>query len=130
MFTKQALIPVLWTLVIGVLCGLPGNTFPDLSLWALLQFDSFAHATVFVIFVFLWSVAFSKQKNNFFLRENGAWLAVMAGIAYGCLIEILQFFIFVRRSAEWTDMLSDAIGCMIGYFVFRAIYRPVLNQRA
>lgn len=99
-----------------------------MSLWALLQFDSFAHAAVFVIFVFLWSVAFHKQRRFAFFKKNGSWLPVVIGIAYGILIEIMQYLIFVGRDAEWSDMLCDTIGCVAGYFIFRAVYAPVLRK--
>jgi hypothetical protein len=129
-FAKQAIIPAVWSLIIAVLCGLPGNTFPNMSLWALLQFDSFAHAAVFTIFVFLWSIAFYKQRNFPALYRVGSWLAVVIGIAYGALIEIMQYAIFVGRDAEWGDMLADSIGCVAAYFIFKAVYGPVLRHSA
>jgi len=110
-----------------VLTGLPGNTFPDMSFWKLLQFDSAAHAFVFVIFAFLWGVAFSKQRDFSFLARHSITIAAIVGIVYGILIEIMQYYIFIGRSAEFSDMLSDAIGCLIGYFLFKMVYGKVLN---
>jgi VanZ family protein len=124
---KQTIIPLGWTIIVGVLCGLPGNTFPDLSFWKLLQFDSAAHAFVFTVFTFLWAVALSKQEDFRFLRRNAIWVAGISGILYGILIEIAQYYIFVRRSAEVSDMIADAIGCCIGFIVFRVIYGHVLT---
>jgi VanZ family protein len=52
---------------------------------------------------------------------------LILGIAYGILIEILQYLVFYRRSAEWTDMLADAIGCVVGVLVFRWVYGGVVR---
>jgi uncharacterized membrane protein len=126
---RQSVIPVCWTIVVGVLCGLPGNTFPDLSFWKLLQFDSAAHAFVFMAFTFLWSVALKKQSDSAFIKKNALFIAVISGILYGILIEILQYLVFVRRSAEVSDMISDAFGCILGLVVFKLVYGPVFKGK-
>jgi len=59
--SRQFIIPFAWTIVIGVLCGLPGNTFPDLSFWKFLQFDSAAHAFVFLCYTFLWVLVLANN---------------------------------------------------------------------
>jgi VanZ family protein len=125
---RHYLFPVAWTVIIGVLTGLPGNSFPNMSLWALLSFDSFAHAVVFAVFTFLWSVALCKQTAIPFLRRRGEWIAAMAGIGYGLFIEALQATLYVGRSAEWTDMIADALGCMAGLLLFKLVYTPVLKK--
>jgi len=99
-----------------------------MSFWKLLQFDSAAHAFVFVIFTFLWGVAFSKQRDYRFLTRHSITIAAVVGVVYGILIEIMQYYIFIGRSAEFSDMLSDAIGCLIGYFVFKMVYGAVLKS--
>jgi VanZ family protein len=126
---RQYIVPLCWTFFVGVLCGLPGNTFPDLSFWKLLQFDSAAHAFVFVVYTFLWAVGLSKQRNSDFLCRNALLAAALSGVVYGVLIEIMQYYIFVRRSAEFSDMVSDATGCLLGYVVFKMVYGPVLKEK-
>jgi len=124
---RQSIIPFSWTLVIGVLTGLPGKNFPDMSFWKLLQFDSAAHAFVFLVFTFLWGVALAKQRNFGFLSRNAVGFAAIVGVLYGISIEIMQYYIFIGRSCEFSDMVSDATGCLIGYFVFKAVYGKVLR---
>lgn len=60
----------------------------------------------------------------------GVWPVLLFGIGYGTLIEILQYLVFVRRSAEWTDMLADAIGAGVGVLVFKWIYGRVIKTIA
>jgi hypothetical protein len=38
----------------------------------------------------------------------------------------MQYLVFVR-SAEWTDMVADAIGAFAGALIFRWLYSPVLK---
>jgi VanZ family protein len=125
---RHLIFPILWTIIIGVLTGLPGNSFPNMSLWALLSFDSFAHFFVFAVFTFLWGVALCKQVGHPFLRRYGHYMAAGAGIIYGFLIEILQFLVYVGRSAEWADIIADTLGCLAGLILFRLIYSPVLRE--
>jgi VanZ family protein len=127
---KHAVFAILWTIVLSTLCGLPGNSFPDLSIWALLRFDSFAHAFVFAAFSFLWAVAFRKQQQFSWLRRHSIITALVFSIVYGVLIEIMQYAIFIHRSADVMDMVSDSFGGLLGLIVFYFIYRPVLRQSA
>ncbi len=115
--------------MLSTLCGLPGNSFPDLSLWALLRFDSFAHAFVFAVFSFLWAVAFRKQQQIKILYRHSISAALLFSVIYGVLIEIMQYAIFFRRSADWLDMVSDAFGGLLGVIIFWFIYRPVLQKQ-
>src|SRR6185503_2995319 len=109
------------------LCGLPGYTFPDLSIWAIISFDGAAHAFVFAIFNFLWTVALYKSRSRIVLKY-GLWPALLGSIGYGIFIEIMQYLVFVRRSAEWTDMIADGIGALAGLIIFRLIYAPLLKH--
>ena len=99
-----------------------------MSLWALLRFDSFAHAFVFAVFSLLWAIAFCKQQEISILKRHAIWAALLFSIIYGVLIEFMQYAIFFRRSADWLDMVADAFGGLLGVIAFYIIYRPVLNQ--
>ena len=124
---RHLFFPILWTIIIGILTGLPGNSFPNMSLWALLSFDSFAHCFVFAVFTFLWSVALCKQTRRPLLRHRGHYIAAGIGIIYGFLIEILQYMVYVGRSAEWADIIADTLGCIAGWALFTIIYGPILR---
>jgi hypothetical protein len=129
---RHLTFPILWTLFILLLCGLPGNTFPDLSFWKLLSFDSLAHAFVFAVFVFLWSVGLTKLQNLSCRKKPIRFkkpyrFALFAGIFYGILIEVLQYYVFIGRDFEVSDIISDTIGCFTGLAIFIYIYRSELK---
>jgi VanZ family protein len=83
---------------------------------------------VFAGFSFLWAVSFCKQRVNLWLFAHCPLVSFILGVVYGALIEILQFYIFRRRSAEWTDILADAIGSGGGVLLFTLVYTGVLGK--
>lgn len=55
----------------------------------------------------------------------GRTVTVLVGLlAYGGLIEVLQSFT-PDRSAEWTDLLADGVGVLLGEMLARLLRRPV-----
>ena len=69
------------------------------------------------------------KSNHLLAFSVMAWLGlrafprrvlwVLAGLlAYGVLIEILQSFT-PTRSAEWLDLLADALGILVGWLIVR-----------
>lgn len=54
-------------------------------------------------------------------RTPGLLLALLA---YGALIEVLQSFTGYR-SAEWADLLADALGLLAGWGLWRLVRRVV-----
>jgi len=115
--------------VILLLGGLPGNSFPNISLWRLLSFDKFAHFFVFAVFSFLWGVAFAKQRKNYLLFDKAPLIACGMGIMYGAIIELLQGTLFVNRSADFIDIIANSIGSALGYVIFMTIYKSALPNR-
>ncbi len=45
--------------------------------------------------------------------------ALVWGIGAGAIIELLQYLIPVNRSAEWGDLLADAIGSILALIILR-----------
>lgn len=45
--------------------------------------------------------------------------ALVWGIGAGALIELLQYLMPVNRSAEWGDLMADAVGSMLAVLILR-----------
>jgi VanZ family protein len=75
-------------------------------------------------------LAFAVLGALGFLSYPGrvAWL-LLALLAYGGLIEVLQWFT-PGRFAEWTDWLADAVGLIIGVGVAGLLRKAVATQRS
>lgn len=108
----------LWTIIVTFLCGTNGNNFAQitLSFSSLFEIDKIAHFILFgaQTFFIYWG---SKNKNAYHSFNQNMLPAVIIGIAYGIIIEILQATVFPNRSFDVWDMLADAIGCLTVWFI-------------
>jgi VanZ family protein len=82
-----------------------------------LGWDKLNHALAFTTLAFAASLG---QPGP--LRTRLVWLAGL--LAFGGLIEILQLFV-PGRSAEWADLLADAVGIALGAVVAVGVLRAV-----
>ncbi len=88
-----------WTLIMFIGCSIPGSGLPH----AFTSRDKLLHVGIFLIFGFLW-------------RRLGyrAWVVLLAGAAYGMLIEIWQGVMPINRSFDLYDALADTAGTVLG----------------
>ncbi len=95
-------LPILYTLTIFILSIIPGKYDPaqDIS-------DKLKHAFAFFIFFLLYSLFFNLNKKKIFL----------IGFIFGIFIEFIQYFI-PYRSCDMKDVIADATGLLIAYFIF------------
>lgn len=49
-------------------------------------------------------------------------------IFYGALTEIIQYFL-PDREANFFDFLADVIGCVLGIFIFKIIFRKKMIKK-
>ena len=113
-------------IIILILCGLPGSYFPKVkTFWEWLGPDKIVHIVMFAIFAF--SVVFGYRKEycerDKAYRVNLQWIALLLSILYGALIELLQTYIFIGRYGNVYDFIADVIGCFLGVFIFKLIFR-------
>ena len=109
-----------------ILCGLPGSYFPKVrTFWEWLGPDKLVHTLMFATFAF--SIAFGYRKE-FCERENLyriklQLITLLIAVSYGALTEILQAHFFRGRYGSVYDFLADVIGCVLGVFIFKIIFR-------
>ena len=99
--------PLLWALLIGILCGLPGKDIPHISFLELLSFDKWVHFGLFFVLVLLINRAVRQTAN----RKNSMVVALCLSIPYGGLLEIMQQELFEERSADLFDFIANSAGC-------------------
>ncbi|QKG57365.1 VanZ family protein [Hymenobacter sp. BRD128] len=101
------LLTALWVVVVLVLTLTPAQEMPRTPEWKLLSFDTAAHAGVFAV---LAGLAWLWARRR--VRRPAGWV-LLGCIAFGALIEVLQYAMQLGRYAEWTDLLSDTIGAAL-----------------
>jgi aminopeptidase YwaD len=103
-------LTLLWVAVMLVLTLTPAQEMPRTPAWKFLSFDTAAHAGVFAV---LAGLAWLWARQQLRLRHPAS-LVLVGCVAFGALIEVLQYTMQLGRHAEWTDLLSDSIGAALG----------------
>ncbi len=96
----------LWLMTISVLSLIPSPPVPHDGL---LGWDKFQHAAAYALLTFLGAKAFAfyrKSSGNRFIP------AACLAVTVGGLMEVAQGLFTVTRSAEFTDLLADAVGAV------------------
>lgn len=99
-----------WTLLIFILCFIPGQEFPEVHIP---MADKWVHFILFAVFSFLWLCAGPTKKILLML------VAFAAGALLGWLVEELQgVLVSLGRSKNVQDIYADMLGSAIGVVVF------------
>lgn len=93
-------LAIIWTVIMLIGCLTPHAELPD----ELVNLnDKVQHIAIFALFALLWRLAGPKVAT-----------VVLVGVAFGALIEVLQYVLPINRSADWIDFFADSIGIAIG----------------
>ena len=104
---------VIWTIIIFVLCTIPGREAAKIFTWS----DKISHLLAFAGFTFFW---LSHTPRVFFI--------LISGILYGTLIELWQSVLSesFQRGFSYLDIAADAFGCLIGYIIYLIFSRLIV----
>jgi VanZ like family len=112
--THRVVLAVLWTIVIMLLCWVPGHVvqrFEAGSGWfKIVNLDKFIHSGIFVVFALLWARVSSS-------RRRFAWIA-FGGVVFAAVTELGQLIPAVGRDATVADLIADSSGVLIGIVAF------------
>ena len=122
-----AALPLLWAAFMLLLTLTPAREMPVTPAWKLLSFDSAAHAGVFGVLAILSWFSLRRQRRWPVLAQQAAAVVLASCVAFGALIEVLQYLTAQGRHAEWSDLLSDSIGALLALGLAAALarYRPL-----
>ena len=109
-------MPVLWALIIFWL----SLTSSPPQLPGVLGWDKLLHAGAYGLLSVLLAQAFFCPP---FSAKKPWWLAGTIAVVYGALLEILQLLSQSGRTAEWLDLLADAVGACFCCVVFRHLMK-------
>ena len=109
-----------WSLVIVVLCSLPGETLPEVNV---ISADKLAHFGVFAIYSWLWMAASTAPF------EQAAKRVIIPGLAFAGLMEVYQGILPIGRDPEVADVIANAAGLLGGVWAFRVLKGRRKNGR-
>ncbi len=127
MIRKLFIISLIWAAVILILCAIPGGSLPTSSLFNIPYFDKIVHFGLYVPLAFILGAELDLSKKQI-LQITGPLLTMLIVAFYGGLIELLQEFLFINRSADVLDFLADLIGGLAGLAIYYLFFRPFLQK--
>lgn len=110
-----------WTLLIFILCLLPGDELPDVQIPLA---DKWAHVILFGVFSFLWLCAVPTRNLSFLL------ILFTITVFLGWLVEYIQGHFVTGRTQDNMDTLADSIGGITGIVVFVWLHYLRENKEA
>lgn len=112
MFHKSLLKAYIVTVLILIVCLLPGSSLPTVKVdWVSL--DKLVHLIMYIPLTWTLAYGFKAQNKYPKLRERRLVYAFIIAIIYGALVELLQFAITPDRAAELYDFFADAAGAAL-----------------
>lgn len=109
-------LSILWLLFMSVLFFLPGSALPKASWLDDIYFDKWVHIGLFAVLLFLWRSSFpDKKQYNIVL--------LIAAVAYGFAVEIIQRDFIPNRSFDLGDVAADTAGTLAGLWFWTWRYK-------
>jgi hypothetical protein len=108
-------IPIIWTLIVALLCFLPGSMIPNEKGFEIPQFDKIVHMSMFGGFVFFWNLYLSKRIPDLYKLLRFFFLTYIVGSAYGIASEFIQKYWIPGRDYDNADIIADLIGAGLAY---------------
>jgi VanZ family protein len=110
-------LAITYFIIITILFCLPGSALPKENWFNRVGFDKVVHFCFFAALLFLWRTAYDKTLKNL------TAVLLSFGFIYGILIEIIQTKWVPNRSFDLYDIVADAVGAVMGIFVWLRVYK-------
>lgn len=108
MFFQYNLLTIIWSIIIIILCCIPGKEFPEASIFEIPHLDKIVH----FIFYFTLSIIGVKGVSN--LTNLPFLFILLYGLLLGIIIEFVQYFFIPFRDGNLFDALANILGSFVG----------------
>lgn len=125
MFFRHTFLAWVWTVVILILCLIPGDKMPEDPI---VNADKIYHAGAFALLGFLVAYGLKKQFTFNWLKAHAGKVSIIFSILLGGIIEVLQHYLIKNRCGDWIDWLFDAAGSILGVIILLLICRYIINK--
>jgi len=121
---------LIWSIVILLLTGLPGNDFPKITnFWGWLEPDKVVHLFIFGVLAFLILFGYREQYFKSKKRYLFGVVAIVITAIYGLITEVLQYYVFVGRDGNPFDFFADVTGAVMAWLLFYYLYRKKIRKK-
>jgi VanZ family protein len=116
---RARFLATLWTLLIFILCFLPGRDIPEIKIPLI---DKWAHMVLFGVFAYLWHTTVPAKSISYKI------ILFLITLFTGWLVEYVQGHFVEDRTQDNMDTLSDIIGGAIGIVLYSIAYYKYNNR--
>ena len=110
MIFKKYWKSIFWIIVILILSAISGNELKKIPIIPIPHFDKIVHFGMYFILTSVLILDFTKnQKMNF----KTLFFILIFSISYGILMELMQEYVFEKRSADFYDFTANSIGSFV-----------------
>jgi len=102
--------------------ALPGSDMPEQKIFVFVQFDKLAHFGTFAVYSCMVNIAISKQITKAYLCRKASFFTLIWCCCLGIILELIQGTLFVDRTKDMGDLLSNILGVFTGVVIFRLLY--------
>ncbi len=126
-FLKYQKLTLLWALFVLVMCCAPMGSVEN-SVHFFPGFDKLVHCGFFFVFTVLLANGFIRRQGRLYVQHIAGIL--IASIAFGGLIEVLQFAVFTWRDGDWADLFADSVGVGMAGFCILVVLAATRYEKA
>jgi len=119
---KLFLPATVWLVISMFLLTIPGNDLPHSRFFDIPFFDKYVHFGMFFLLTALFSYPFFFLETEQSIIKAWFYRVSVYVIAYGILMEFVQKFLANGRSFDYTDIVFDALGSVVGLLLVSRVY--------
>ena len=106
---------LVWTFIIFYICLSPSEEIPKTKIFEIPYFDKIVHFGIYFVFSLIFTIILESKKKN---HQNIYIFNVSMTILFGGLIEILQHYLPIERSADFYDFMADLFGTIAAVVIY------------
>ena len=123
--TVQFIPATLWFIIANILFFMPGEDLPEVTFLDKIYFDKWVHIGLFTGLTFLIAYPFIRAYRS---TKKLLIIISITCVMYGVLIEFIQKYFASDRSFDYTDMIADACGCILGYIASNWLIKKLAEK--
>ncbi len=120
-------LAIIWSGIVLILCDIPISDPAGIPVFE--GFDKLVHLGFFFVLTVLLFYGKIREQKSYTYRTITILKILFITTILGGGIELLQYYIFTYRSAEWWDFFSDMIGVGMGIFSYIFLHRFRYNEK-
>jgi VanZ family protein len=114
LFIRTNLLAILWSVIIIILCSIPGQEFPDTSFIDIPHLDKIVHFFLFFVLSVVTVKGLSNQKSIKTLASSPYVYTLIYAVCLGTIMEPVQHYFIAFRQGDVYDTLANISGATVG----------------